>query len=700
MGQYRLAVDTGGTFSDFVLYDEESGQIHVTKVPSTPEDPDQAVLQGVEELCTALGASAEEFTGFVHGTTVATNALLEGKGARAGLLVTEGFRGVYEVREQTRAYGTELFDLLFEKPPMLVPQSRTFEIRERIGASGQVDVALDMDSVARAIDGLERAGVEAVAVCLLFSFANPDHEDQVVRALKARHPEWFVTASSRLVPQIREYYRLSTTVVNAFLAPRMSSYLARLQGAVRDRGLASKQQYVMQSNGGTASFGAAGSNAVTTILSGPAGGVIGALDVAVRAGNERFVSFDMGGTSCDVSLCEGDTPQRTHLSAIEGHHIAVPSLDIHTVSAGGGTQAWVDDLGRLHVGPHSAGSVPGPVCYGRGGVIPTVTDCDLLLGYLNPAQFLGGRMTLDVDAARAAVAERIADKLGVDPLRAASGVVQVVNVKMAEAIKAISTHRGFDLREFSLVAFGGAGPMHAAQIALDLGIDAVIIPPYAGVNSALGCLASSVLHDFAISRLEPIERVSNEDVIKVFDQLTNEATAQLEAEGFAAGERRLVPSVDLRYAGQGYELNVPLHEQPHQQPHGANGSVDPEALRRRFDDVHKRRHGHSAPTMPVEVVTYRLTAVGEVPRPAVETLQAASEPVERARVGSREVFFFDSVEKVADCPVFARDRLRAGHVIQGPAIVEQFDSTVVIMPGQHSDVDAHGNLVLRRTDRP
>lgn len=687
MKRYRLAVDTGGTFSDFVLYDEQTGELHVTKLPSTPENPGDAVLGGMDELSVMLGIGADELTGFVHGTTVATNALLENKGARTGLLITEGFRGVYEVREQTRSYGTELFDLLFEKPPMLVPQSRTFEIRERIDAHGSVDVALDPDSVERAIDGLECAGVDAVAVCLLFSFANPEHEDRVVDALKQRHPEWLVTASSRLAPEVREYYRLSTTVVNAFLSPRMTSYLAHVGASVRGRGLASRRQYVMQSNGGAASFETAAEKAVTTILSGPAGGVIGALEIAKRAGHDRFISFDMGGTSCDVSLCAEDTPQQTQLAMVDGHPLMVASLDIQTVSAGGGTQAWLDDLDRLHVGPHSAGSIPGPVCYGRGGTTPTVTDCDLLLGYLDPARFLGGRMTLDVDAARAAVATHIGDPLGVDPVRAASGVVQVVNVKMAEEIKAISTQRGFDLSEFTLVAYGGAGPVHAAQIALDLGIGTVVVPLHPGVNSALGCLTSWVRHDVALTRLERLDHVTGEEMTKAFEQLASEAIATLGAEGFGEGERSTLLSLDLRYAGQGYELNVPVGEDP-------LAVAGTDELRQRFDEAHERRHGHRAESMPVEVVTYRLTGVGLVPRPEVSTAEPASTPVTDAWVGIREAFFLTPTESTWTCPVYARELLGPGHVIEGPAIVEQFDSTVVVTPEQHAAVDPYGNLVL------
>lgn len=689
MGRYRLAVDTGGTFSDFVLYDEVTGQLQVTKIPSTPDDPGRAILDGMDELAATLGIGPDEFTGFIHGTTVATNALLECDGARAGLLVTEGFRGVYEVREQTRSYGTELFDLLFHKPPMLIPQSRTFEVAERIDAAGAVQAPLDPESVERAIDGLERAGVSAVAICLLFSFANPEHEDRLVEAIHERHPEWLVTASSRLSPQIREYYRLSTTVVNAFLSPRMTTYLSHVGQAVRERGLASRRQYVMQSNGGTASFETAAAKAVSTILSGPAGGVIGAVEVAERAGHDRFISFDMGGTSCDVSLCDGGTPQRSQLTVVDGHHLMVSCLDINTVSAGGGTQAWVDDLGRLHVGPHSAGSVPGPACYGLGGTRPTVTDCDLLLGYLNPDRFLGGRMRLDVRAAREAVAEKIGDKLGIDPLRAASGVSQVVNVKMAEEIKGISTQRGFDLSDFALVAFGGAGPVHAAQVAVDLGIGTVIVPPHAGVNSALGCLSSSVRHDFAVSRLERLDHVSGQEMAKIFEQLTNDAVVQLAAEGFGANERTTLSSVDLRYAGQGYELNVSLGEK--------SDAPDPEELRRRFDEVHERRHGHCAPTMPVEAVTYRVTGIGLLPRPEARKCAPASGPVEQARVGTRDALFVLSGEEIWRCPVYVRDRLGAGHIVEGPAIVEQFDSTVVITPEQYGEVDTYGNLVLRMT---
>lgn len=696
MGRYRLAVDTGGTFSDFVLHNEDTGELHVTKIPSTPDNPGHAILTGIEELAATFGIAPDEFTGFVHGTTVATNALLEGKGARAALLVTEGFRGIYEVREQTRSYGTELFDLLFEKTPMLVPPSRTFEVRERIDASGRVDTPLSLDSVQRAIDGLERAGVEAVAVCLLFSFANPEHEDRVVEAIRERHPEWFVTASSRLAPQIREYYRLSTTAVNAFLSPLMSTYLTHVGRAVRSRGLASRQQYVMQSNGGVASFDTAAEKAVATILSGPAGGVIGALEVAKQSGHDKFISFDMGGTSCDVSLCEGGTPQRTHLLAIEGHHLMVSSLDINTVSAGGGTKAWVDDLGRLHVGPHSAGSVPGPVCYGRGGTTPTVTDCDLVLGYLDPDRFLGGRMTLDVEAATTAIVASIGEPLGVDPLQAANGVIQILNVKLAEQIKAISTQRGFDLQDFALIAFGGAGPVHAAQVALDLGIRTVVVPPHAGVNSALGCLTSSVRHDFAVSHLERIDQVSTSEMAKLFEQLTTDAIAKLDAEGFGEHDRMMLPSIDLRYAGQGYELNVPLTDDGDTALDAA--MLDPAGLRQRFDKVHERRHGHCAPTMPVEVVTFRMTGVGLVPRPPVETMTPASQPVDDAKVATREIHFGHPDIEVWNSPVYSRDRLRPGHVITGPAIIEQFDCTVVVTPSQYGEIDAYGNLVLRTTE--
>src|SRR5581483_5339876 len=590
-GSYRLAVDTGGTFSDFVVLDEQSGALRVFKVPSTPDDPGRAVLEGIASL-TVSGVAASAVQFFVHGTTVGTNALLEEKGARAGLVITQGFRGVYEVQEQAREYGPQLFDLLFEKPRLLIPQSRTFEVRERVAANGEVDEPLDPASVEQAVSGLEREGVQSVAICLLFSFANPEHERRVAEAIAARHPEWMVTASSELLPQIREYYRLSTTAINAYLAPKLAEYLRRLDDGLDGAGVATPRCYVMQSNGGSATLSSAAKRAVATILSGPAGGVVAAAEVGKLAGSTNVISFDMGGTSCDVALIEGGRPRHQTRSAIGGRHIAVPSLDIHTVSAGGGTLAWVDGQGRLHVGPESAGARPGPAAYGLGGDTPTVTDCDLVLGYLNADNFLGGAVKLDRAAAAAAVEAKIARPMGVDLARAAAGVVQLVDVKMGEAVKAISTQRGYDLREFALVAFGGAGPVHASHIAMELGIPTVIAPPNPGVASALGLLMCPVRHDYVLSRLQPLLECSPAQIADHFAGLRQRALAELDAEGFGPQQLRLEPVLDLRYAGQGYELGVPLSWPEIE-------AADFGLWRSRFDLVHEQTYGHAAPEQPL-----------------------------------------------------------------------------------------------------
>jgi N-methylhydantoinase A len=676
---YRLAVDTGGTFSDFVLLDEATGALRVFKVPSTPDDPGRAVLQGVQ----GSGLAASDIDFFVHGTTVGTNALLEEKGARAGLIITKGFRAVYEVQEQAREYGPILFDLLFEKPHLLVPQSRTFEVAERIGSKGEIDQELDDASVEAAIDGLEREGVQSVAICLLFSFANPEHERRIVQAIERRHPAWMVSASSELLPQIREYYRLSTTAINAYLAPKLADYLRQLDSGLKQAGVDTPRAYVMQSNGGSATLAGAAKRAVATIMSGPAGGVVAGAEVGRLAGSPNVITFDMGGTSCDVALIEGGVLRHETRSAIGRRHIAVPSLDIHTVSAGGGTLAWVDYQGALHVGPQSAGARPGPVAYGLGGETPTVTDCDLVLGYLNPRNFLGGELALDVDAARQAIEERIARPLGLDVLRAAAGVVALVDVKMGEAVKAISTQRGYDLRDFALVAFGGAGPVHAAHIALELGIPRVIAPPNPGVASALGLLMSPVRHDYVVSRLGRLLHTTPVEVRAGFAGLEESAVRDLEAEGFDPESRHLEYLLDLRYAGQGYEIGVPLTRAEIE-------TSDFGMWRERFDRLHEQAFGHAAPHQPVEIVNYRVAGIGQVAAARLATIQPQHGPATPA--AERPVVF--PGHELAPCPIYDRSALGAGARIDGPAILEQYDSTVVIHPGQSGCVDHTGSVVI------
>jgi N-methylhydantoinase A len=685
-GPYRVGVDVGGTFSDFVILDESTGAIRVLKLPSTPADPSLAVLDGVSRL-TASGVPPAAIAFFSHGTTVATNALLETKGATTGLLVTEGFRGIFEVQDQTRGYGAATYDLSFERPPLLVPPRLTAEIPERVDYQGRILRPLDEPAAREAVRGLRAAGVESLAVCLLFSFMHPEHEQRLAEIIRDEIPDGFVSLSSSVVPQIREYYRMSTTVINAYVAPKLARYLDHMQARLRDSGVRTGQLFVMQSNGGVTTFGSAAERAVTTVLSGPAAGVIAGAALAAAAGYDHVITFDMGGTSADIALVErGEAPETTR-GKIGGRDIAVPMLDINTISAGGGTIAWVDRGGVVQVGPQSAGADPGPACYGRGGTRPTVTDANLVLGYLNPDYFLGGEVRLDRAAAERAIREQVADPLGIDPLRAAAGIVEIINVHMEQGIKAVSSERGYDLREFALVAFGGAGPLHAARLAATLDIPWVLVPPHPGVTSAMGLLMSDVKHDYVRSRLQDLDTAAPADIQEMLGELADRARADLRAEGFADDLITLQPLLDLRYAGQGYELSVPA-------PGGTFDAAALLAVRAQFDALHERLHGHQAPGEAVEIVSYRLVAFARVPRIELQREAAAGGDLGAARRGERQAFFPELAAPVA-CPVFDRTRLSTGVRLEGPAIVEQLDSTAVIYPHQVAVVDDYRNLVIR-----
>jgi N-methylhydantoinase A len=686
---YRVATDTGGTFTDFVVFDESAGTYRIMKVPSSPRNPEQALLDGLTTLA-AQGVPPERISVFTHGTTVGTNALLEERGARVGLAVTRGFRGVYEAMEQSRPFGPSVFDLGYTKPALLAAESDTVEVAERVSASGAVVEPLDEASVAEAVRRFRDGGVESVAVCLLFSFMNDEHERRVANALREADPTLWVTTSSELLPQMREYVRLSTTVINAYVSPVVGRYVGRLSSELERLGVAPRRRFTMQSNGGSVPFDRTPDRGVATILSGPAGGVTASVAIGRAVGIENLITFDMGGTSCDVSLVQGGEPAVSDQNTVEGRHVAVPMLDINTVSAGGGTVATVDRHGSLHVGPRSAGAVPGPAAYGKGGQVATVTDANVVLGYLNPVSLLDGGLAVDSAAAERVVAE-VAAPLGVDTVRAADGIVRIVNVKMGQAIRSISTERGFDLRDFTLIAFGGAGPLHASQIALDLGIPRVLVPPAPGATSALGLLMSDVKHDLVRSRLTDVAELDVQDANALFEQMVAAAAKQLSQEGFEEDSTAYRHFLDMRYSGQGYENPVPVHSLP----------LTPEDLaryRRDFDAIHEQCHGHAAPDQSVEVVNYRVQAVGLVPPVSLPTAAAADGPVSAAVVGSRDAYFPGTAGGEAGAyvptPVYARAKLGAGHRVAGPAIVEQYDSTVVVFPGQQAETDGYGNLLI------
>jgi N-methylhydantoinase A len=682
LGRYRVTVDTGGTFSDFVCLDEDTGEISIAKLPATPDDPSRAILNGVEALC-ADGVRPEDIGFFCHGTTVGTNALLERKGVRTGLLVTEGFRGIYEVGEQARPYGPAIFDVMYDKPPMLAPRSLTGEVRERVDFRGEVLLPLDEEALRSTLRAMAPQEPASIAVCLLFSFLYPQHEQRVGAIVAEELPRCSVSLSSNVLPQIREYYRLSTTVINAYLQPILKHYIGNLDRRLAAAGVATPQKYVMQSNGGMSTFKAAARRAVTTVLSGPAGGVTAGVATCRTAGVANAITFDMGGTSCDVALIRAGEPFVSSRGKIEGHDIAVPMLDINTVSAGGGTIARVTPLGELEVGPHSAGAAPGPACYGR-GELPTVTDCNLALGFLSADNFLGGRMRLDVERARTAIAAHVAHPLGIAIEQAAEGVIRIIDVKMQEAIKAISTMRGHDLRDFVVLAFGGAGPLHAGRIARDLGMAGVVVPLYPGVFSAIGLMMSDVKHDYVQSRMAPLADLTCDAVEAMFSQLADEALANLRQDGFPDARIRLDRALDMRYAGQGYEIMLPCSAEALHRDGIA-------ALRRRFDDTHKQLFGHMASDQPVEVVSYRMCGIGTVSAPPTPKYKPTGARLSDAFREHRFTRF--DVGSLA-CPVYQRERLDVGLVLHGPAILDQFDCTTVVCPGQIARVDEWKNLVI------
>src|SRR5262245_6059475 len=690
MPKYRVTVDTGGTFSDFVFFNEDSGAMTITKVPSTPKEPFQAVLNGVKELL-EQGAAAGDISFFCHGTTVGTNALLEEKGAKTGLLVTQGFRGIYEVMEQTRGYGPATYDLFFEKPRLLAPPYLTEEIPERVDFKGNALKSIDVDAARDAVRRLKKKGVQSVAVCFLFSFLNPDHELKIKQLFAEEFAEARLSLSYEVLPQIREFYRLSTTVINAYIQPVMASYLSQLENRMRAMGVTTPKLYIMQSNGGVSTFKGSAEKPVATVLSGPAGGVIASMGTCERVGINNIITFDMGGTSCDVALIHQGNPVITTQGKINMRPIALPMLDIHTVSAGGGTIARIDAVGGLQVGPDSAGADPGPVSYDRGGENITITDANIVTGVLDPDHFLGGRMKLDKTKDDKLLEEKIANPLKLNLFEAADGVLKIINVKMEEAIKAVSSARGYDIRDFTLVAFGGGGPMHAGRMALDLGIPTVLIPLTPGVHSALGLLMSDVKHDYVRSKLVGLDDLDLAEINRLFHQLIERAKVDLVNEGFSDEEIKIEPYLDLRYAGQGYELTVPAPMPPFTKH-------DLTVMRGRFDIMHERNSGHKAETEPVELVSLRLISLGLVPQAKLSPGKTTGTKVDDAKTGARKVYF-GKQHGMLNCEIYTRDRLEPGHKISGPAVIEQLDTTTVIHPEQEGTVDDYRNITIKQSKK-
>ncbi len=672
---FIVGIDVGGTFTDLTAVDEATGRVVVTKVPSRPHHEAAAVLQGLE----ALGIAARDVRRLVHGTTVGTNAVLERRGARVAVVTTAGFRDLIEIG-RTKRNIPALFVPTFVRPKPVVERKHRFEVVERLAADGSVLVALDPASVERALDAALAGGAEAIAVCLLHAYLNPAHERTIADTAKGRCPGVPVSCSADVVAEYREFERFSTTVLNAYLQPLMDGYLSGLEERLRATGYA-HGVLTVASSGGMMTTETARRLPIKTIFSGPAGGVSQACFVGGAAGVRDLITYDMGGTSTDVCLVRDLTPLATSDGMVGAFPVKVPQIDMHTVGAGGGSLAWLDVDGSLQVGPRSAGAAPGPAAYGLGGTEPTVTDANVVLGRIGITKRLGGSIALDATLARRAVAdlaESMGRTLGVEPL--AEGIVRIAVARMTSAIREISIQRGHDPRDFTLLAFGGAGPMHALALADEIGIPRVLVPRHPGNFSALGLLASDVKHDDVRTRVGPLgERWAR--LPDLFAEMEAAARRQLELDGFATADQQMRRSLDLRYRSQAFELNLEL----------AGESLA--AIEAAFHARHQAVYGHADPTATIELVNARLTAYGVVPKPAAERHEAAGASLDAALVERRPVWF-DGARH--DCPVWERERLPERAPLAGPAIVEEFGATTVIPPGWRGALDAHGNLRLER----
>ena len=681
---YMIGVDVGGTFTDFSIFDADKGRLFHFKHSSTPDDPSRSIVNGIEHILASEDIAPEEVFYLAHGTTVATNALIEKKGARIGLITTKGFRDLMEIGNQKRP---SLYDLLKPKPQDLIPPGMKREVSERIMKDGSVKTPLDENDVREQVKFFRSHGVSTIAVCTLFSFLNPVHERRIREIVLEEYPEAYVSISSDLVSEFREYPRMSTTVLNAYLGPVMKTYVENFQRCVREAGIRTAP-YITQSNGSIISIAETVDCPIRTAISGPSAGVVGAIHIGRQCGVERIITFDMGGTSADVCLIENGRAQVSYERMVEGYPARIPMLDIVTVGAGGGSIAAVDEGGALKVGPKSAGAQPGPACYMRGGTLPTVTDANILLGKLNRHKILGGRMDVDASLAEAAIQAHICERSDLSVEDAAAGVISVVNSNMIRAIRVVSVERGYDARAFTLMAFGGAGPLHACEVADELGIRRVLLPPAPGTLCSLGLLMADTRFDLSRSHimLSPLgDAAGMTEIRSIFANLAAEGDEMLAAQGVPADRRCFAYAIDCRYERQNYEIAVDIET--------AEINEDVLAkLRRDFDAEHERAYGYADPKRELQLVNFRVGAIGVIDKPEIEAKEIAGIPEPPAPVEVRDVRF-EGCANYVRANVYWREDIPPGATIAGPAIVEQMDATSVIPPGWRAYNDAFGNLI-------
>lgn len=680
---YMIGVDVGGTFTDFSVFNQETGELFHYKDSSTPADPSKAIVKGVQDVLDIKKACPQEVSYLAHGTTVGTNALIEKKGCRLGLITTKGFKDLMEIGTQRRP---SLYNLQAQKPYPLVPSGLNCTVTERILFDGTVETPLDEEETRQVVRYLKAQGVAAIAVCTLFSFINPVHELRIEEIIQEEFPGVYVTVSSKLAPEFREFSRMSTTVMNSYLGPVMKQYVNNFRDSIEHIGI-QVEPYVTQSNGSIISIKETIDCPIKTALSGPSAGVIAAAFIGKQCQAEKIITFDMGGTSADISLIEHYTPQVSNERTVEGYPARIPMINIITIGAGGGSIAKIDDGGALKVGPQSAGATPGPACYMRGGENPCVTDANIVLGKLNQTKILGGRMDVDITLAKQAIQTKICDKSDLDLKRAADGIITVVNSNMVRAIRSVSVEKGYDVREFSLMAFGGAGPLHACEVAKELGMKEVLIPPHPGTLCSLGLLLADTKFDLSRTKVMNGETGNLAEINQQFQNMVEQGTALLDKEGVPGDRRYFEYFVDMRYQRQNFEICIPVPA----------GEMTEETLKQALADFHaehKRSYGYCKENAVVQFVSYRVYAVGVIDKPELTPDPLCPEAPLPQPIEKRSVLF-QGREEYVETPVYLRDEFVPGQVIPGPCICEQMDTTLVVPAGWTIHVDGYHNLKIQ-----
>jgi N-methylhydantoinase A/oxoprolinase/acetone carboxylase beta subunit len=686
----RLGVDVGGTFTDLIYVDDESGQVLVHKLPTTPEDPSRGTVEGIQELTAEAGQSPAALDQVFHGTTIATNIVIEHNGADVGMITTEGYRDILHIARHKKPLNFSNYqDLPWQRYPIVRRRYRR-TVPERITGEGKVLVPLDEDAARDEVRRLKEAGVEAVAVCLLFSFLNPEHEERVAAIVRDEFPDAYLSVSSEVLPQYREYERFSTVCLNAYIGPTVARYVGRLEEELRALDVRTGV-HLMTSASGVSTTDAAVKRPVNLLMSGPVAGVVGGIWAGSNAGYENVITLDVGGTSADIGLAQSGKLRMKHLldTKVGPYQAMIPMVDVDTIGAGGGSIAYVDQGGIFRVGPRSAGADPGPAAYGRGGTDATATDAMVVLGWLQPEAFLGGGMELRSDLARKAIEDGPARGLGVGVEEAAMGAIEILTHSMVQSIEENSVRKGYDPRDFALIAEGGAGPLFAAQIAVEVGTPNVLVPPYPGVTAAMGLLATDMVYEYAATTYQRLSALDAEELERRFADLEAEARAQLEDDGIPPDQMLIQRVVDARYAGQGYELRVDV----------GSGTIDEpwvEKLRADFHDIHEREYSRRFEESDIEVPNVRVRGVGLMPALKTAQMEQGDETPTDAALRHEGTAWFRVDGELRELPTRYYDRaaLKAGNRVEGPAIVHQYDSTTMIPPGLAASIDQFGNIVI------